>query len=122
MLRAPHPPQRRARVVAQQVGRARGVVGGQRTGEHVHVGGSEVEAFGSRWWNRVGGVASQEQAAVLHRLADERAQRDDALLEDRTLFELEALARRARLKLFPDTPAVRARPRAWVTSSPLSTG
>src|SRR3954470_6560955 len=102
VLGAPDAAERRGRVGLEQVGRARAVVGGERPGEDVDVGGGEVETLGAGGRDGVGGVAGEEQAAVLHRLADEAAHRDDAFLEDLALLEPEALALGPGLQLRPD--------------------
>ena len=73
-LRPPDPAQRGRRVGVEQVGGVRAVEGADGPGEHVDVGGGEVQPLGAGRRHRMRGVAGQEQPAVLHRLADEAAQ------------------------------------------------
>jgi len=51
--------------------------------ERMHIRCGEIETFRSRWWNDMRRIPDQEQFSVLHRFADKRSQRSDALFYTR---------------------------------------
>ena len=79
------------------------VVRSQRAAEVVHVLRREIEALGAGRRHDVGGIAGEEQPAVLHRRRHEAAQRRDALLDRWPGRDVAAPApREAALELVPD--------------------
>ena len=88
----PHAAETRGGVLREEIRAARGVEGAERGGEDTDVGYGEVESFGAGGRDDVGGVAGEEEAAVLHRLNDEATHSGNGFLGDGAFGEFPAVA------------------------------
>src|SRR6185295_1532236 len=89
--------------IAFEIRRLAFVVADQSLREIAYVGGRQVQTLGTGGRHDVRSVTGQEQAAELHRLADEAAQRCDALLERWASDEVRrGVGRQARAQLGPE--------------------
>src|SRR5215217_5936751 len=89
----------------EQVGPARGVEVAERPGEDADVGDGQVHPLGPGRRHDVRGVPGEEEPAVAHRLGDEAAHRDDALLGDLPFRERPVVVGgEPRVELLPDPP------------------
>src|SRR5829696_5263951 len=102
-LRLPGAPQAGVRVVLQQVGLALLVPCLEGFDEGPYVADGEVHPLGTGRRHDVRRVPGEVEPTVLHRLDDEAAHPDDALLEDRPFVERPAIVGLGpRLELLPD--------------------
>src|SRR6266446_2518740 len=125
-LRQPYAPQTDRRVPVEEVRPARSEEVRQGAREDADVGNGEVHPLRSGRRHDVRGVAGEEQPAVPHRIDDEAAHRDDALLHDGAFGQPEAvLAAEACAELLPDTlvgPALLVVARVALEIKPLQAG
>ena len=104
-LALPDPAQACGAVAIEAILLVASIFGVERAGQHHDIGDRQVQALGAGGRHDVGRVAGDEQAAVLHRFTHERAQRDDAFLEDPALCQLPAIIGvEARVQFVPDAP------------------
>src|SRR5712691_7884408 len=102
-LRLPNPPQAGRRIALEEIAAAGTIERDERARKHLDVGQREIHALGARRRLDVGGIAGEEQPAVLHRLDHEAAHGGDALLHHGALGERPGAAE-ARMQLLPDAP------------------